>query len=113
MNNKLPIEINSEMKIFGFSLTVLLYAAIGLFIGTQTKDWIYAPIQTPWIFFNIVVFLFLGLPSPVNKGKRISTSISLYLTRDDTTYVSIPMPRKATEIKALEERKGLLTEINE
>lgn len=92
MSNKLPIEINSEMKIFGVSLTVLLFAAFGMFIGTQTKTVVYAPLQTPWIIFNIVVWLFLGLPSPINRGKRIFSSIILYLTRDDKTYISIPRP---------------------
>lgn len=104
--NKLPIEINSEMKIFGVSLTVLLFAAAGMFIGSQTKEWIYAPLQTPWIIFNVIVWLFLGLPSPINRGKRMFSSLILYLTRDDRTYESIPMPRNITEIEPLKERKG-------
>lgn len=107
MNNKLPVEINSEMKIFGISLTVLLFAAVGMFFATQTKTWIYAPLQTPWIIFNIVVWLFLGLPSPINRGKRMFSSVILYLTRDDKTYVSIPIPRKITDLEPLKERKFL------
>lgn len=107
--NKLPVEINSEMKIFGFSLTVLLFAAVGMFIGTQTKAWIYMPLQTPWIIFNIVVWLFLGLPSPINRGKRLFSSIVLYLTRDDRTYESIPVPTEITKRRVLQERKTLKT----
>lgn len=103
--NKLPVEINSEMKIFGVSLTVLLFAAAGMFIGTQTKEWIYAPLQTPWIIFNTLVWLLLGLPSPINRGKRLISSVFLYVSRDDKTYTSIPIPRKTTEIEPLRERK--------
>lgn len=102
--NKLPVEINSEMKLFGVSLTVLLFAALGMFIGSQTKEWVYAPLQTPWIIFNIVVWLFLGLPSPINRGKRMFASVILYFTRDDKTYESIPMPKTATEIEPLKEK---------
>ncbi len=111
--NKLPVEINSEMKIFGFSLTVLLFAATGMFIGSQTKTWIYAPLETPWIIFNIVVWLYLGLPSPINRGKRIFSSVLLYITRDDNTYESIPIPQTVTEIKPLTEKKTLNTDITE
>jgi hypothetical protein len=103
--NKLPVEINSEMKIFGVSLTVLLFAAAGMFIGSQTKGWIYAPLQTPWIIFNILVWFLLGLPSPINRGKRLISSVYLYLSRDDKTYTSIPIPRKITDIEPLRERK--------
>lgn len=109
--NKLPIEINSEMKIFGFSLSILVFAAVGMFFGTQTKNWIYAPLQTPWIIFNTVVWLFLGLPSPVNRGKKIFTSIVLFLTRDDKTYISIPAPIDVTELEVLKENKELNEEI--
>ena len=99
--NKLPVEINSEMKIFGFSLTVILYAAVGMFFGSQTKEWIYAPLQKPWIIFNIIIWLFLGLPSPINKGKRVFSSLIIYLTRDDKTYESIPNPRSIDEREQL------------
>ena len=111
--NKLPIEINSEMKIFGFSLTVLLFAAFGMYIGSQTKACVYSPFETPWIIFNIIVWLYLGLPSPINRGKRIFSSVILYLTRDDYTYESIPIPRPVSEIAPLTEKKNLNTDIVE
>lgn len=98
----LPTEIHSEMQVKGFPLAIILSGLAFFFVSQRMENFIYTPLQIAWQIYNACVGIILFLPSSRNKGKRMISSILLFLTRDDSTYKPIPNPKEYSEMRLCE-----------
>ena len=107
----LPTEISADLKAstpFGsISIRIIMAGFIVLFFSQKLDPYIYEPLIPFWYAFNILVAVYMILPSGTNIGKTNAGALLLYFTRDKNTYYSIDNPKTYDEMKisVLDERK--------
>lgn len=68
---------------------IVIGVAITGYVLTEQAHMVVSPLRIPFNIFNVIVAIYLILPSPWNKGKKNWQSIQYAFTRDKYTYHSI------------------------